>query len=102
LRLPVLIFPVNARQAVGRRERDGRQGKDAATILAEEQKGVFRVLDIGRPGPPRTFREAGDEVTAVNPRSCFLPQVLPNIDQPPDFQMLLLILQNGGGGYEHP
>jgi hypothetical protein len=47
-----LIFAVNARQGMGRREREGGFPKtDATTILADEQKGVFRVLDIGRPRP---------------------------------------------------
>jgi hypothetical protein len=37
---------------MGRREREGGFPKtDATTILADEQKGVFRVLDIGRPRP---------------------------------------------------
>jgi hypothetical protein len=63
------MLSVNARQAVGRRERDGGRGKDAATILADEQKGVFRVLDIGRPGPAWTARKTDDEVTAYRYRS---------------------------------
>jgi hypothetical protein len=38
---------------MGRRERGegGFPKTDATTILADEQKGVFRVLDIGRPRP---------------------------------------------------
>jgi hypothetical protein len=48
----VCFFAVNARQGIGRREREGGFPKtDATTILADEQKGVFRVLDIGRPRP---------------------------------------------------
>ncbi len=46
---------MNARQGMGRREREGGFPKtDATTILADEQKGVFRVLDIGRPRPAGT------------------------------------------------
>jgi hypothetical protein len=56
----LLIVAVNARQAVGKREREGRHLKDAATILAEEQKGVFRVLDIGRPAAGSTFGRRED------------------------------------------
>ncbi len=48
----LVFFSVNARQGMGRREREGGFPKtDATTILADEQKGVFRVLDIGRPRP---------------------------------------------------
>jgi hypothetical protein len=54
----LLIFAVNARQGMGRRERGegGFPKTDATTILADEQKGVFRVLDIGRPRPAGILR----------------------------------------------
>eukprot|EP00092_Neocalanus_flemingeri_P039596 GFUD01043121.1.p1 GENE.GFUD01043121.1~~GFUD01043121.1.p1 ORF type:complete len:339 (+),score=133.21 GFUD01043121.1:37-1053(+) len=50
---------------------DGKRNYDAATILEDEKKGVFRVIEIGKPkdGDRKMFKRRGGQGAAPPPRS---------------------------------